>query len=113
MSPRYSPDTAQIQPRYSRDTAQIQPRYSRDTAEIRPRYSRPLVRRRLLLAVGRAACFFFRRRVSFPIGFYSRWDSYARLMQPLAATVPVMSCGGNHEAGAAGAWVSYSGKSSQ
>ena len=38
-------------------------------------------------------------RVSFPIGFYSRWDTYARLMQPLAATVPAMSCGGNHEAG--------------
>jgi len=45
--------------------------------------------------------------LSYADGFYSRWDSYARLMQPLAATVPVMSCGGNHEVGTAEAWVSY------
>ena len=36
----------------------------------------------------------------------ARWDSFAMMAEPLAATVPIMTCGGNHEV-VAESWVSY------
>ena len=35
--------------------------------------------------------------LSYADGFGPRWDSFARLVEPLASTVPVMTTGGNHE----------------
>ena len=35
--------------------------------------------------------------LSYADGNGYRWDSYARLIEPLATTVPIASIGGNHE----------------
>jgi hypothetical protein len=43
-------------------------------------------------------------------GYLARWDSFARMMEPLAARVPVATTGGNHEVGAAEAWLSYNAR---
>ena len=48
--------------------------------------------------------------LSYADGYYSRWDSWARMMQPLAASVPILTTGGNHEIGAGEAWVSYNAR---
>ena len=45
--------------------------------------------------------------LSYADGWGSRWDSFARLMEPLAARFPVMTTGGNHEVGLGEAWVAY------
>lgn len=48
--------------------------------------------------------------LSYADGFYSRWDAYGRMMEPLAARVPVMTTGGNHEVGSGESWVSYNAR---
>ena len=48
--------------------------------------------------------------LSYADGYYSRWDTYGRMMEPLASTVPVMTTGGNHELSTAEAWVSYNAR---
>ena len=48
--------------------------------------------------------------LSYADGYYSRWDTYGRMMEPLASTVPVMTTGGNHEFSTAEAWVSYNAR---
>ena len=40
-------------------------------------------------------------------GWMPRWDSYGMMMERLATSVPIMTCGGNHEVGDGEAWVSY------
>ena len=40
-------------------------------------------------------------------GWFSRWDSFGRMMEPLAAEYAVMTTGGNHEIGTGEAWLSY------
>jgi hypothetical protein len=40
-------------------------------------------------------------------GYYPRWDSWERLVEPLASTVPIMSCIGNHEIAECEQSVSY------
>ena len=42
--------------------------------------------------------------LSYADGYGPRWDSYARMMEPLASAVPVMVTGGNHEFGDGEAW---------
>ena len=48
--------------------------------------------------------------LSYADGYYSRWDSFARMIEPLAATFPVMTTGGNHEIGSAEQWQSYNAR---
>ena len=48
--------------------------------------------------------------LSYADGYYWRWDSYGRMMEPLASLVPVMTTGGNHEIGSGEAWVSYNAR---
>ena len=48
--------------------------------------------------------------LSYADGYYDRWDTYGRLMEPLGARVPVMTTGGNHEISSAEAWVSYNAR---
>jgi len=48
--------------------------------------------------------------LSYADGWFSRWDTYGRMMEPLAATVPVMTTGGNHEIGVGEQWVSYNAR---
>ena len=45
--------------------------------------------------------------LSYADGYMERWDSFGRLMEPLAARVPIMTAGGNHEIGSSESWVSY------
>eukprot|EP00966_Prymnesium_polylepis_P096586 2237706-Prymnesium_polylepis.2 len=45
--------------------------------------------------------------LSYADGYISRWDSYARMMEPLSAVIPVMTAGGNHELSSGEAWLSY------
>ena len=45
--------------------------------------------------------------ISYSDGFYSRWDSFGRMMERFASRVPVMTTGGNHEVGDGEAWQSY------
>ena len=39
-------------------------------------------------------------------GYLKRWDSYARMVEPLAARLPILATGGNHEISLAEAWLS-------
>mmetsp|Transcript_12534 Transcript_12534/g.27046 ORF Transcript_12534/g.27046 Transcript_12534/m.27046 type:complete len:652 (-) Transcript_12534:405-2360(-) len=48
--------------------------------------------------------------LSYADGYYARWDSYGRMMEPTAARVPVMYTGGNHEFGTGEAWLSYNAR---
>jgi len=45
--------------------------------------------------------------LSYADGFYDRWDSFGRILEPLGAEVPIMSCPGNHETSDAEAYQSY------
>jgi hypothetical protein len=45
--------------------------------------------------------------LSYADGYFSRWDSYGRLAEPLASEVPILTTGGNHEVGDSESWVSY------
>jgi len=45
--------------------------------------------------------------LSYADGFGQRWDTYARMMEPLASAVPVMTTGGNHEYGDGEGWTAY------
>eukprot|EP00441_Pelagodinium_beii_P036027 CAMPEP_0197631084 /NCGR_PEP_ID=MMETSP1338-20131121/8374_1 /TAXON_ID=43686 ORGANISM="Pelagodinium beii, Strain RCC1491" /NCGR_SAMPLE_ID=MMETSP1338 /ASSEMBLY_ACC=CAM_ASM_000754 /LENGTH=510 /DNA_ID=CAMNT_0043202473 /DNA_START=33 /DNA_END=1565 /DNA_ORIENTATION=- len=45
--------------------------------------------------------------LSYADGYYHRWDSYGRLVEPLAATTPIMTCVGNHEVSDGEAYQSY------
>ncbi len=40
-------------------------------------------------------------------GYYPLWDSFGRMLEPLAARVPLLTTGGNHEVDYGEAWVSY------
>ena len=64
---------------------------------------------RLLRAAleGRGGAVLLAGDLSYADGYFSRWDSYGRMMEPLAARVPIMTTGGNHEVAVAEAWVSY------
>lgn len=42
------------------------------------------------------------------IGYYSMWDNFGNLLEPLASKIPIMTTGGNHEVGSAESWLSYS-----
>ena len=57
--------------------------------------------RRLLLLAG---------DLSYADGYYPRWDSFARMMEPVAARVPIMTVGGNHEYSIGEAWQSYNAR---
>ena len=48
--------------------------------------------------------------LSYADGYYSRWDSFGRMVEALAAQVPLMVTGGNHEVGTAEAWLSYNAR---
>ncbi|KAL1527161.1 hypothetical protein AB1Y20_015841 [Prymnesium parvum] len=48
--------------------------------------------------------------LSYADGYGPRWDSYARRMEPLAAHVPVLVTGGNHEYGDSEAWAAYNAR---
>ncbi|KOO29270.1 purple acid phosphatase 22-like protein [Chrysochromulina tobinii] len=48
--------------------------------------------------------------LSYADGYGPRWDSYARMMEPLASAVPVMVTGGNHEFGDGEAWTAYNAR---
>ena len=51
--------------------------------------------------------------LSYADGDGHRWDSYARLYEPLWASVPTAHAGGNHEVGNGGEnWLGYSNRSS-
>ena len=45
--------------------------------------------------------------LSYADGYVERWDSFARMMQPLASQIPLLTTGGNHEVGSSEAWQSY------
>jgi len=45
--------------------------------------------------------------LSYADGYYARWDSFGRMIERLAAEVPLLTTGGNHEIGNAEAWVGY------
>jgi len=48
--------------------------------------------------------------LSYADGYYSRWDSFGRMIEPLASEVPLMVAGGNHEFAFAEAWQSYNAR---
>jgi len=43
-------------------------------------------------------------------GWHSRWDSFSRMLEPLAASHPVMTAGGNHEVSYGEAWIGYNAR---
>jgi hypothetical protein len=45
--------------------------------------------------------------LSYADGWGARWDSFGRLFEPLAARVPVLTVGGNHEIAAGENWQQY------
>ena len=48
--------------------------------------------------------------LSYADGFSPRWDSYARLVEPLASTIPVLVAGGDHEVFETEEWVAYNAR---
>ena len=48
--------------------------------------------------------------LSYADGFGSRWDSFGRMLEPLASSVPLFTTGGNHEVGTGEAWVAYNAR---
>lgn len=48
--------------------------------------------------------------LSYADGYYPRWDSFGRMLEKLAAEVPVLTTGGNHEIGDSESWVSYNAR---
>eukprot|EP00900_Chrysochromulina_parva_P006771 jgi/Chrpa1/16095/Chrysochromulina_OHIO_Genome00022750-RA len=48
--------------------------------------------------------------LSYADGWLPRWDTYGRMMEPLAAAVPVMTTAGNHELGSGEGFVSYNAR---
>ena len=45
--------------------------------------------------------------LSYADGWISRWDSFGRAIEPLAASIPLLTTGGNHEVGSGENWMSY------
>jgi hypothetical protein len=45
--------------------------------------------------------------LSYADGWFSLWDSFGRMIEPLAARYPVLTIGGNHEFDYGESWVSY------
>lgn len=48
--------------------------------------------------------------LSYADGYMPRWDTFGRLIEPLAAIYPMMTTGGNHEVGFGETWVSYAAR---
>jgi len=48
--------------------------------------------------------------LSYADGFYSRWDSFGNLFEPLSSRIPVLTCPGNHEVGSSEQWLSYNAR---
>ena len=48
--------------------------------------------------------------LSYADGYYSRWDTFGRMLEHLASEIPVMTTGGNHEIGDSESWVSYNAR---
>lgn len=61
-------------------------------------------------AAGHAGAVLLGGDLSYADGYYSRWDSFGRMLEPLGSVVPVMTTGGNHEIGDAEAWQSYNSR---
>ena len=45
--------------------------------------------------------------LSYADGYPWRWDTFGRMLEPLAARVPVMTAGGNHDVDLGEAWLAY------
>lgn len=48
--------------------------------------------------------------LSYADGYYPLWDSFGRLVEDLASTVPILSAGGNHEVGSGENWLSFNSR---
>ena len=78
------------------------------TADIgQTEVTRATVRQLRAALEGKAGAVLLAGDLSYADGYYHRWDTYGRMMEGLAARVPIMTTGGNHEVGDAEAWVSY------
>ena len=48
--------------------------------------------------------------LSYADGYLPRWDTFGRMLEPLASEVPVMATGGNHEIASGEGWASYNAR---